>query len=124
MLLKILYIGAGGFLGAVSRFGISRLINNTFPLAMIPWGTVVVNGSGSFLLAYLMAAGMQRSILPPQLILFLGTGFLGAFTTFSTFTYEAISLYQQSVLRGVIYCLIMLISGFLLAVTGYLLGRS
>jgi len=124
MMTNLLYVGIGGFLGAVSRYGISRLVNNLFSLSFLPWGTIIVNGAGAFLLAYIMSASAQKINLPPHVLLFLGTGFLGAFTTFSTFTYEALSLYQQSVLRGLLYGLVMLVTGFMLTIAGYLLGRS
>ena len=90
-----LAVGLGGALGAMARFGVSnwvmRLTAGTFP-----WGTLVVNVCGSLLLGLLMGfAGGARGPIPPTLQTLFGVGFCGAFTTFSTFSYDTLG-----VLRG------------------------
>ena len=124
MISNFFYVGLGGFLGAICRYGVSRLVNSLLPLSFIPWGTILVNASGSFLLAFLMTSTAQKYTIPAQISLLLGTGLLGAYTTFSTFTYEAISLYQHSVLRGILYSFVMLITGFLFALAGFIIGKN
>lgn len=84
-----LMVFLGGSLGAVCRYAISiqmkRIISSKFPLA-----TFLINLSGSFLLGLLLASGTGSLIQ-----LFLGTGFLGGFTTFSTFQVENITLFRK-----------------------------
>ena len=85
-----LIVGAGGFVGAILRYGINVLTvgrAGTFPL-----GTLVVNVLGCFCLGLLAAWFEERPELPVQLRLALGTGLLGALTTFSTFGVESLDL--------------------------------
>lgn len=122
--MQLLYVGLGGFLGAISRWGISKGIQVLLPLALLPWGTLVVNVLGSFALTWLMTANHYRYHVSPQLLLFVGTGFMGAFTTFSTFSYETISLFSESVVRGVLNVAIMLTACLIAALLGFLLARG
>ncbi len=89
-----LIIGLGGFLGAVARYTIALWIGQnwgrTFPL-----GTFVVNISGSFLISLLMSLFTERFMVSPQVRLFLVVGFIGAYTTFSTFEYETGNLVKD-----------------------------
>lgn len=87
---SFLSIALGGALGALSRYGIALL----FQKQSFPWGTLLVNVSGSFLLGLLMVISIRDNFSLP-LKLFLGIGFLGAFTTFSTFSFETYSLFLQ-----------------------------
>ena len=81
----IALVAAGGALGAVARFGVS-----TFAWRAFPWPTLVVNLAGSFLLGYFMLeAGMEHA---PRL--WLAVGFLGAFTTLSTYSFETVDLWR------------------------------
>lgn len=90
----ILMIGMGGFLGSVLRYAVSlwsvRLLGVTFP-----YGTVMVNVFGSFLLGVMFTLGDQLLPLSPNLRIAIGTGFLGAFTTFSTFSVESLTLLRS-----------------------------
>ena len=94
MLSNCLIIGLGGFLGAIARYIVALWIGQrwgrTFPL-----GTFVVNVSGSFLISLLMSLFTERFMVNPQLRLFLVIGFLGAYTTFSTFEYETGNLVKD-----------------------------
>ena len=93
-MMKLLIIGLGGFLGAVCRYGLGswvlRLSGGTFP-----YGTLVVNLLGCFLLGGLIILFEQRQLLNPGLRVFLTVGLLGAFTTFSTFSYETLELMRE-----------------------------
>lgn len=123
MLVRILYIGFGGFLGSILRYLISKGINNFFPFAFLPYGTIIVNIAGAFLLTYLMTATYVRYQLPLEVFCFFATGFLGAFTTFSTFSYETLKLFSESHIRAIIYFVIMLFLGIVSAYLGFLAGR-
>ena len=83
-------VAFGGALGAVSRYGVSIWVTR-WSSSPFPWATLTVNVTGSFLLGLLMGLGDEgRWLIPPTVRLFLGIGFLGAFTTFSTFSYETV----------------------------------
>ena len=94
-MLNILFIGLGGFLGAIARYGTALWIGErwgrTFPL-----GTFFVNVTGSFLIGLFMTLFTERFIVNPQWRLLLVVGFLGAYTTFSTFAYETGALLKDS----------------------------
>ncbi len=92
--MNILLIGLGGFLGAISRYIFARWIALTFGNLM-PYGTLFVNVAGSFLLGYLYTLSIERIFITEHMRFFLGVGFLGAFTTFSTFSLESIMLYED-----------------------------
>jgi CrcB protein len=83
----VLLIGAGGFAGAVARYLVDAQISQRF--ASFPWGTLVVNVSGSFLVGVLFALITERAALPAALRGPLMIGFLGAYTTFSTLALES-----------------------------------
>jgi CrcB protein len=82
-----LIIGAGGFLGAVARYALGVWIGQKWG-RLFPLGTLSINVSGSFLIGLLMSLFTERFLVNPQWRLFLVVGFLGAYTTFSTFEYE------------------------------------
>ncbi len=90
LLKESLVVGMGGFLGAVARFLVGTWIVNRYG-ASFPWATFVINVSGSFLLGLLITLFLARFISDPWR-LFLMVGFLGAYTTFSTFEYDSARL--------------------------------
>ena len=89
----ILAVGIGGFFGAISRFLIStymqKLTGSLFPI-----GTLSVNILGSFIIGFLVLY-FENVVSPTQKAILI-TGFLGALTTFSTFSYETVSMIQNS----------------------------
>ena len=87
-IMKILLVMAGGSIGALSRYGVSLLAAQLFG-TKFPWGTLIVNLSGCFLIGLSFAlADRGISIMNPSMRLFFVTGYLGALTTFSTFGLE------------------------------------
>jgi len=122
--MNVFLIAFGGALGALLRYYISKFVNSTFSFSYIPWGTVIVNITGAFFLSFLLFISLERFEISSNFLLFFGTGFLGAFTTFSTFTYEALALYIETPLRGIIYFLANTVLGFFAAYFGMLLGRG
>ena len=93
-MIKILWIFLGGGIGAISRYwlslGIYRLVGTGFP-----YGTLVVNILGCFFIGLWMTMFEDRFLVNPNLRLFLIIGILGGFTTFSSFSFETISLLQE-----------------------------
>jgi len=92
---NIFIIGIGGFLGAISRYGVALWIGQRWGRSF-PLGTFVINVSGSFLIGLLMSLLTERFMVNPQWRLLLVVGFLGAYTTFSTFEYETGTLLKDS----------------------------
>ena len=91
---SLLYIGVGGFLGANARYLLTLGTNQALTplLGLFPYGTLLVNVVGSFGLALFGVWFGARSGLSPQLRLLIGSGFFGAFTTFSAFANESYAL--------------------------------
>ena len=92
ILIMLLYIGIGGFLGAISRFLLSNSLQKSFDM-VFPIGTLGVNVVGSLLIGFF--AFYFSSITIPEYRGLVITGFLGALTTFSTFSYETIGLFEH-----------------------------
>ncbi|SFV68249.1 CrcB protein [hydrothermal vent metagenome] len=88
----LLFIGAGGFFGAISRFLIATGVQK-FSGALFPLGTLSVNVLGSFIIG--LAAMFFAQSIQPEYKAFVITGFLGALTTFSTFSLENVNMLQD-----------------------------
>lgn len=98
-----LYIGVGGFLGANARYfislGIGALLGRAFP-----YGTFIINVTGSFLLAVFLAWVAKQAHFEEAVRLFVAVGFFGAYTTFSSFANESIALFQDgNWIAGTVY---------------------
>jgi fluoride exporter len=91
-MIRILYIGVGGFLGSVARYLVARFINNY--LNSFPLGTLFVNVTGSFLLGFLVYSVITGKNISPEFRDFSTIGFIGAYTTMSTFAYESFRLFE------------------------------
>lgn len=112
-MLGLFCIGAGGTVGASARYLLGRIINARLQSAF-PWATWLINISGSFLLGYIA----QRTNFGkdnPLLWKLIGTGFCGAFTTFSTFGYETLQMIEKGkwglALRYVVSSIVLAICG-------------
>lgn len=93
--MQILSVALGGALGAVSRYYLGNVISRSIG-SSLPYGTFVINVVGCFFMGLLMTLIIERNILPAAWRLFLCVGFLGGFTTFSSFGYETLMLLQES----------------------------
>jgi CrcB protein len=93
----ILAVALGGALGAVARYKTAG-----WTVAMVghgfPWGTLAVNVIGSFAMGVLIELGALKLTLSAEMRAFLATGFLGAFTTFSTFSLDVATLWERGAL--------------------------
>jgi CrcB protein len=89
--MDLLWVGIGGAIGAVGRYVVGRELTERIA-GLFPYGTFTVNIVGAFVIGVLFVVLTERSIGDDYLRLLLVTGFLGGFTTFSSYTIEAINL--------------------------------
>ncbi len=92
--MTVFYLALAGALGALVRWGISRLAVDLWGPGF-PLGTLIVNLSGCFFLGLIMELGEQGSWISPELRMVIGVGFIGALTTFSTFAFETLRLSRR-----------------------------
>jgi CrcB protein len=92
--MQVLLVGLGGFLGAIARYAIDGWISRLTGAAF-PWGTLSINVSGSLLIGMLFAASVERATLPAEIRAPVMIGFIGAYTTFSTFMLESWRLFED-----------------------------
>lgn len=96
------YVGLGGLIGALMRFS-ATLVAARFSLSF-PWGTLVSNLAGCFMIGAIMTLAIDSDLLSPELRLFLATGICGGFTTMSSFVYELAQFVQdKEVFLGSLY---------------------
>jgi fluoride exporter len=88
-------VGVGGFVGSVSRYYLGGLVLHVTAASRFPWATLVVNTLGCLVIGVLAGAAEHRHFLTPPTRLFLFTGILGGFTTFSAFGYETYFLGRE-----------------------------
>ena len=89
----VVAVAVAGAVGALARWGIGAWFGHRFP--SFPWGTMVINVSGSFILGVLFAVLVERNIGSTTTRVALMTGLLGAYTTFSTFSLETFRLFEE-----------------------------
>ncbi len=94
MMRQVLFVAAGGALGALARFALSHLAQS-FWGARFPFGTLGINAVGSIAIGVLYVLIAERGILHPDWRSIAMVGFLGAFTTFSTFSLETVTLLES-----------------------------
>jgi CrcB protein len=90
----LIWIAAGGLAGTFARFGLQGLVQRLAG-ASFPWGTLVVNVSGSLLIGFLARYGTATASFSPDVRAGLLIGFCGAYTTFSTYSWETVTLLQN-----------------------------
>ncbi|MEM0952579.1 MAG: fluoride efflux transporter CrcB [Pseudomonadota bacterium] len=90
---SLLFIALGGAGGALARYGLYWLVHGAEPVRF-PWATLAVNVVGSFLIGIAYVTIVERGLIHPDWRGVLMVGFLGAFTTFSTFSLESLALFE------------------------------
>jgi CrcB protein len=95
VLLNLIYVGLGGFLGSIGRYLLSGAVYQIFPKLYFPIGTAVVNILGCLLIGFITGLAEVRNLLGPEMRVFLLIGLLGGFTTFSTFGFETFALLRD-----------------------------
>ena len=118
MMVKIIMVLLGGGLGALVRYGFALMAARIFS-GHFPWGTLMANLLGCFLIGAAFALAGQTSILSPSARLFFMTGFLGALTTFSTFALETVTAARSGAhSMAVINFLVNNVAGAILVLAG------
>ena len=121
---RYLLVAAFGALGAASRYAVDGWVSQV-GRGQFPWGTLAVNVAGSFLLGVLVEVTTSRLLPHPNWRIALGIGFLGAFTTFSTFAYETVRLAEDSAYAlALLNVVAMTVLGLLAAAAGLVIGRA
>ena len=116
-------VGIGGFLGAIARFWLGSYIGERMG-SRFPYGTFVINITGSFLIGLILTVLTDKTHLNPNWRYLVPLGFIGAYTTFSTFEYETLVRIQDGqLLTGSLNILLSVLLGFLAVWIGTMAGR-
>lgn len=116
------WVALGGIFGACARYSLARLVAKVAGTEF-PYGTLLINVSGSLLLGFFMIWSTERALVDARLRLLVAVGFCGAFTTFSSYAFESFAYFEQghwmlfaaNVLTNNILCLLAVIAGAALA---------
>jgi CrcB protein len=123
-LLKYLMVGIGGCLGSVVRFWLGGYIGSKMG-ARFPYGTFVINITGSFLIGLVFALLTVKTQWSPNWRYLIPIGFLGGYTTFSSFEYETLRAMQDGQIGvGFLYVALSVVVGFVAAWGGVTAGRA
>jgi CrcB protein len=120
---EVLIVGLGGFLGAISRYLLQTAIVNRF-ITIFPLGTFSINLIGSLLIGLIFGLSERYQWMTQELRLFLAIGFLGSFTTFSTFAFDNLQLIKDGNYSQLIwYTALSFVFGVGLAWLGYTITK-
>jgi CrcB protein len=120
---KLLLVSLGGALGSGARYLVAAWATEAFGPAF-PRGTLLVNVAGSFLIAVILGVSLRMPAISPDVRVFLTTGVMGGFTTYSAFSYETVSLMERGASGPAWLNLVLTTSGCLaVCYLGMLTGR-
>ncbi len=123
-MLKYVMVGVGGFIGAIARFWVASFVGARMG-TRFPYGTFIINISGSFLIGFIVTLLTAKAHLSPNWRYLIPVGFIGAYTTFSTFEFETLRTIQDG--QFVIAALNVVLSvvlGFMAVWAGAVAGRA
>ena len=119
----LMLVGAGGFLGAIARYLVGTAVSHRWG-ASWPYGTFLINITGCFAIAFFLTLVSERITVSPNWRYFFPTGFVGAYTTFSTFEYETLRLVEDGAwMRALSYVVSSVIVGFVAVLLAAWLAR-
>jgi CrcB protein len=115
---NVIWISLGAILGANARYFLSRWAAKALPTAF-PYGTLIINVTGSFIIALFLFYTTERVLLDPRWRMFVAIGFCGAYTTFSSYAFETMYYFQQghwalfaaNILTNNLFCLAAILAG-------------
>ncbi len=119
----LLLVGCGGFLGAIARYAVGVLVVKRLG-AWWPWGTFLINLSGCFAIAFFLTLTTERYAVPEGWRLLFPVGFVGAYTTFSSYEWEAFRFVQDGAwVRALGYLVASVVVGFGAVFLGVVVAR-
>lgn len=122
-MVKYLMVGIGGFLGAIARFWLGGYVSSKLG-TRFPYGTFIINCSGSFLIGFIITILAEKTHWSPNWRYLIPIGFIGAYTTFSTFEYETFRVIQDGELFiAFLNVALSVIVGFAAVWLGVIAGR-
>jgi fluoride exporter len=122
--MRYVLIAVFGAAGAVARYAVDGWVSDRTH-GQYPWGTLVINTAGAFALGLLVAVTTERLLPHPNWRIALGIGFLGSFTTFSTYAYETVKLAEDGLIGlALINAAGMVALGLSAATLGLFAGRA
>ncbi|MFP4097741.1 MAG: fluoride efflux transporter CrcB [Alphaproteobacteria bacterium] len=117
-------VALGGAMGATARHGVNITAAHWLGQGY-PWGTMIVNILGSFLMGIILGKILHMEPVSPEVRAFLTTGFLGAFTTFSAFSQDIVTLYERgAVMQAMAYLFTSVLLGIVALAIGVWIMRS
>jgi CrcB protein len=120
---QLIFLALAGALGALSRYALGGIVQKIAG-AGFPFGTLAINVLGCLAIGYIMQLALNSDIISPNLRIIVTIGFLGAFTTFSTFSYETMKLLEDGALVSAIMNVASNLGlGLLATLLGMFLGR-
>jgi fluoride exporter len=121
---KYFVVGVGGFIGSIARFWLATYVGQRMG-TRFPYGTFLINASGSFLIGFVMTLLTEETHLSPNWRYLVPIGFIGGYTTFSTFEYETLRAVQDSQFTiGTLNVVLSVLVGFLMVWTGAMVGKA
>jgi fluoride exporter len=121
---KFFIVGIGGFTGSILRFWLATYVGQRMG-TRFPYGTFIINVTGSFLIGFVMTVLTEKTHLSPNWRYLIPIGFIGGYTTFSTFEFETLRAVQDGQFTiGTLNIVLSVLVGFLMVWTGAMVGKT